>query len=283
MDDLRFDALTAADLDGALRLSTQAGWNQTAADWKRLLDLCPDGCIAGRRGGRLVATATLASYGRDAHWIGMVLVDESERGQGFGKEILSRAIRRGLDRGSEAIGLDATDLGRPVYLKQNLVDVAPIDRWGGILRPTASASSVDLLDRSSFEEVAALDRDAVGLDRSELLLHLAGEPEVLAWVGRTEGGAVGGYAFLRPGRQHAHLGPVVAEDPAVYGALLSAAALHRPGTSVLVDVLRDPGTGGVLARSGLEVRRRLMRMTYRRPQPLLMGPRVGAATAFEWG
>jgi GNAT superfamily N-acetyltransferase len=283
MDDLRFDTLTHADLGAALRLSTQAGWNQIAADWKRLLDLCPEGCIAGRLGGRLVATATLASYGREAHWIGMVLVDEEHRGRGYGKALLAHVIRNGLDRGTEAIGLDATDLGRPVYLKQGLVDVAPIDRWGGIARPIAPVSSIDLLDRVPFDSIASFDREAVGLDRSALLRHLAGEEGAIGWVVRDAAAGVRGYAFLRPGRQCAHLGPVVAKDPEGFAGLVSAAALHRPGTSVLTDVLRTPSSTDLLERSGLEVRRRLMRMTYRHPQTLLMGEGVRAATAFEWG
>jgi len=282
MDNLHFDPLTHADRDAALRLSTQAGWNQVAADWKRLLDLCPEGCIAGRLGGRLVATATLASYGQDAHWIGMVLVDEENRGRGYGKSLLAHVIRRGLERGTEAIGLDATDLGRPVYLKQSFVDVAPIDRWGGVLRPTVPVSSTEPLDRGRLDAVTAYDRKAVGLDRTALLRHLAGEEGATGWVAR-DAAAVRGYAFLRPGRQHFHLGPVVAEDPERFAELVSAAALHRPGSSVLVDVLRSPSSSGLLTASGLEVRRRLTRMTYGRPQPLLMGDRVRAATAFEWG
>ena len=40
MGDLRFDPITAADLEEALRLSTQAGWNQLAGDWQRLLIGC---------------------------------------------------------------------------------------------------------------------------------------------------------------------------------------------------------------------------------------------------
>ena len=53
------DPLRSGDLEGALRLSTQAGWNQIAADWERILALSPEGCVAGRMDGHLVATATV--------------------------------------------------------------------------------------------------------------------------------------------------------------------------------------------------------------------------------
>jgi hypothetical protein len=38
---LSFDLLTEADVDAAVALSTEAGWNQTEADWRRLLALAP--------------------------------------------------------------------------------------------------------------------------------------------------------------------------------------------------------------------------------------------------
>jgi hypothetical protein len=40
---IRVRRLTAADLPAGLALSRQAGWNQTEADWRRCLDLQPDG------------------------------------------------------------------------------------------------------------------------------------------------------------------------------------------------------------------------------------------------
>jgi GNAT superfamily N-acetyltransferase len=277
--DLLIDRLTSADLAAALRLSTQAGWNQIEADWRRLLGFSPQGCFAGRLEGRLVATVTVVSYGRDAHWIGMALVDEAFRGRGFGAAILAKAIEHGLAQGSDAVGLDATDLGRPVYLKQGLVDVATINRWGGVLREGGSARGVELLDRSTFDEVAALDRAAAGVDRSDLLLRLLHEEEVFGWIAR-DGGKIGGFAFVRPGRDHAHIGPVVAQDADLCARLLERIAAHLRGRSVLIDLLRNEEPART---AGLLARRRLMRMTARRPQDLLRGPWISAATAFEWG
>lgn len=272
------DALRDRDLDGALRLSTQAGWNQLAADWQRILDLCPDGCLAGRMDGTLVATATVASFGAVAQWIGMVLVDESMRGRGLGSAMFSTVIDRARSRGGDAIGLDATDLGRPVYLKQGFADVAPIDRWSGVLRESGPSEGLESVDRSTFDEVAALDRAACGADRGPFLLHLMHEPGVF---GVTAPGA--GFAFLRPGRRFGHVGPVVASDDEVCSRLLSRIARLSEGTPVLLDALRTPASTARLERHGLTVQRRLTRMTFGRPQPLLMGDSVRAVASFEWG
>jgi len=281
-EDLRFDRLTPGDLDSALRLSTQAGWNQLPADWQRLLDFTPEGCLGGRLGDRLVATATVASYGNDAHWLGMVIVDESCRGRGYGSAILAEALQVARARGSDRVGLDATDLGRPVYLKQGLVDHSPIDRWGGRLHRPPEAPALEVLGHATLDAVLALDRTASGADRAPLLVHLAMERDVVGWVA-TDGRGAAGYAILRPGRECAHLGPVVAPEAAHFQSLLEAAAFVLEDTPVLVDVPRTPENAATLSGMGLEVRRRLTRMTFRNPQPLLLGPAIRAATSFELG
>lgn len=251
--------LTLDDLPSAVALSTQAGWNQTPEDWRRILALSPEGCVAGRLDGRLVATATAAFPAPGIAWIGMVLVDQACRGQGLGTRILERA----LSVKAEVAGLDATDLGRPLYLKLGFQDVAPIDRWGGTPRegPTDARAG-------SIERVLELDRAALGVDRSALLRRLAAEPGVQVLATRD------GYAILRPGRTRSHLGPMVAVDPL---PLLRAAA----GRALIVDVPGRPDLESAFTEAGLKVERRLTRMTLGRAVPVLLN--AAAAVAFEWG
>jgi GNAT superfamily N-acetyltransferase len=272
------DRLHPEDLGEGLRLSTQAGWNQVAADWKRVLDLCPDGAYAGRLDGRVVATASVASFGNDAVWIGLILVDEALRGRGYGAAMFSRAIDRAREIAGEAVGLDASPLGRPVYLKQGFVDVSPIDRWGGALREIGTPFPPEGLGSASVDALAALDRKACGADRSRLLRHLREDPAVTGFTVPGEG-----YAILSPGRLHAHLGPIVASDDAVFSRLLSGAARALRGAEVVVDAIRTPATSRVLEAHGLRIVRELTRMTLTRPQALLMGPAARAAVSFTWG
>src|ERR1700687_2743834 len=37
--------MTMADIPAGMRLKEIAGWNQTAADWKRFLEASPEGCF----------------------------------------------------------------------------------------------------------------------------------------------------------------------------------------------------------------------------------------------
>mgnify|MGYP006173085049 CR=1 FL=1 len=53
--------LTAVDVSAALELSEQAGWNQLEADWRRMLELEPEGCFGVEADGRVAASATVRS------------------------------------------------------------------------------------------------------------------------------------------------------------------------------------------------------------------------------
>ena len=73
--------LVASDIPAAIGLSEEAGWNQTSEDWRMLIDLAPQGCLAIEADGQLAATTTLLCYGRRLAWIGMVLTRVSKRGR----------------------------------------------------------------------------------------------------------------------------------------------------------------------------------------------------------
>ena len=78
----RIAVLEECDIDPAVQLSTSAGWNQTASDWRLLMQLSPDGCFGIHGDGNLVATATLMRYDRRLGWVGMVLTHADYRRRG---------------------------------------------------------------------------------------------------------------------------------------------------------------------------------------------------------
>jgi len=299
---MTIDLLTESDLPAALRLSTQAGWNQLEIDWHRLLTLWPETCFAGRVNGQLIATSTLATYATDVGWIGMVLVDEAHRGQGHGGEILDAAIHSARQRGIQTIGLDATDLGRPVYLKRGFRDVAGIDRWvrepiprgdntiphdSRGRKPRISCATDPGLPPSAImaqREITRLDRDATGLDRAGLLTHLQHEPNVhCSTIHRAA--STTAFALLRPGRTASHLGPVVAETETDATAAIEQVLTTPSETndqSILIDVPRGK-LAGWLKSAGFTVARKLTRMCLGPDAPFITSPKVFAACSFEMG
>ncbi len=296
--------LTRDDVDQAAALSRSVGWNQTPDDWARLLTLAPDGVFGAFEAGRLVASSSVVAYGGALAWIGMMIVDAAYRGRGLGKRLLDAALASPTVPPGATIGLDATDMGAPLYRTRAFVDVDPIDRWGGVLRaPTApgrtaaagttaagttpagtapAGTAARAVKPAEVGSLAAWDAVRSGTDRSALVTHLLRNPEAHAHVA-TRGGGVVGYAIVRPGRTHHHLGPVVADDAVAFDALLAASADRLAGAAVFADVVRGDATDAALARAGLRIERRLVRMTRAPARRVLSGAPIWATAGLEWG
>ena len=76
---LNLRRLCAEDLASADQLRAELGWNQTIRDWKRLLDLSPEGFFVAEQSARVVGTCTTVSYGKALAWIGMMMVHPASR------------------------------------------------------------------------------------------------------------------------------------------------------------------------------------------------------------
>ena len=276
----RVEPLTPRDVPAAARLSAGVGWNQVEADWERLLAVAQGGVFGARLGGELVGTASLARHGDRLAWLGMVIVREDLRGRGLGGRLVEAALASWTPPAGGAVGLDATELGAPVYLRRGFEPVAAIDRWTGVLRAPAGSAAAREAGPEDLEAIAALDAAATGVDRRRLLGRMLSEPGTAVFV--AEGARA--YGALRPGRARWHVGPVVAEDEEALGAVLAAVAERAAGREVFLDAVRSEARREVLTRLGLGAVRELRRMLRpARPELAMLDERVLAATAFEWG
>ena len=193
--------LRAADISAAAQLSAQAGWNQTEDDWRTLLALSPEGCLAIEVDGHLAATTTLLCYGTRLAWIGMVLTNAQYQRRGFARRLLGHALDIADAMGIATIKLDATDQGQPLYESLGFRTEQEIERWsrpGKNAQLPAGAAPVE-------EPWRDLDSLVFGADRSQLLGRLAqiNPPRSIAQS----------YLFSRPGRITAYMGPCVSENP----------------------------------------------------------------------
>ncbi len=286
--------LGLSDIQAGYRLSEQAGWNQTPADWERLITLWPKNCFAGVVRGQVVATGTLATHGQAMGWISMILVDEGVRRQGFGTRMFQAVLDCGRRLNIETLGLDATDYGRPLYEKLGFKVRCGISRWrreggdrvAGQTRHEAG-SHTRLLTGDDWPAVLTLDKQASSVDRSSLLRRLAGEAGASVRLHKNKDD-LGGVAYYRIGRLASMIGPIVAlsaESAVVLlDDLLSEHDRALPDTPVVIDVLDNSPFAAVVARRHFKRQRELFRMV----QPVtgwsvLDGPALFAAAGFELG
>jgi GNAT superfamily N-acetyltransferase len=229
-------ALGPADAAACVPLSAEAGWNQNEDDWRLMLGWGQAFGIKAE--GRLVASAlTLpyASTGGGYAWISMVLVTARFRHRGIATRLMQACLDWVDERGLVPV-LDATPVGRPVYLKLGFSDGVGMTRLEAPVVGACDAHSPDGVTIEPISDVAgivAFDASRCGLDRSSLLAHLRGREPDGAFVARTGDGRVVGYVLGRRGRLARHIGPLVADTPEIARALL---ARVLPGGRVFIDL-----------------------------------------------
>jgi GNAT superfamily N-acetyltransferase len=269
--------MTVRDVPLGMRLKEQAGWNQTEADWKRFLDLEPDGCFVGELDGVAAGTLTTCTFGPVA-WVAMVLVDQPLRGRGLAKALLAHSLDILDRRGVRRVRLDATSLGQPLYEKLGFVVEYELARYQGVLPPRGAAprpSGVEpeALGAEHLEQLCRLDRAVTGTDRRKLLVRLLVEnPGAVKAV--QEGGEVTGFMMAREGSRALQIGPCVARG-APGPVLLRDAWWRYASRPVYVDIPSGNTAATALAEAaGLTVQRRFLRMC--------RGPSVGEDPEQLW-
>lgn len=276
---MQLRVLRETDLDDAMRLVRAADWNQCRGDWQRVLDLAPDTCFAGIVDDRVVATTTAVTYG-DVAWIGMVLVAPGHRGNGHATRLFTHALESLGD--DIAVGLDATDMGRPLYQKYGFESATPITRFSGTLPTGRNPDACSIHPDSRLEEVVELDSAACGHQRRALLERLASEPDTIGVV-HDNADILRGYAFLRPGRTAWQVGPLVAETDRVLQELLTTLGTYADDAEVIIDAPGPDIPKSILGNAGLTASRVLDRMTRHGTDPLLTGESLVGAAGFEFG
>ena len=259
--------MTAADVEFGLQLCRLSNWNQTPQDWIRLLQLQSDGLFIAECDGQPCGTASTTAYGTQSAWIGMILVHPDFRRRGIGSTLMTRCIQYLQQRQVESIKLDATDQGRPVYLKLGFQDERAINRYRrpagpvstSILPPgSAAAGVVRCIADSDWPAIAAIDQPAFGANRLALLKLLArdGRGAVLQRDGRTIA-----YGFSRPGHLADYMGPIVALESAAARGIVAHLLPQMATRDVFWDLMPDNAPALQLATElGFAEVRSLMRM-----------------------
>jgi len=260
MRPLEIRLLFESDIPSAMRLKEAAGWNQTEADWQRLLSLEPEGCFAALKQGRLVGTTTTTTYSGDLAWIGMVLVEPESRRQGIASQLMKTALGY-LNGKVEYVKLDATPDGKLVYEKLGFRVESSIERWSGPARPKSERSGVQESGVGLHLSLYELDLLAFGANRSELIRTLIEKSPAPPVINYGADGSVSGYALVRRGTKADYIGPVVSTDSGQIESLLDR-ALHRlNGARAIIDWNKECTVStAVLSDRGFVKERDLLRM-----------------------
>ncbi len=252
----------AGDIAFAHQVRQLAGWNQTEPDWRGYLEFEPEGCFIAEVGGQPAGTATTIRYGQRFGWIGMVLVHPDQRRHGVGTALLRQSIAYLQRAGVSSIKLDATPLGKKVYVPMGFVDEYEISRYEGIAPAVApeTPAAVSRFSSDDLGDVARFDAPIFGADRAHVIRALRARNPDWCFV-RRENGEITGYLVARQGASAIQVGPWIAGTPADAAALFNAFLAGVAGRRVFVDV-PAPNSGGnnLVEKHGFTVQRTLTRM-----------------------
>lgn len=264
--------LRSPDIDGAIRLTRVAGWNQLPGDWERLLSLEPEGCFALECDGQVAATTTVLSYGKDLGWVGMVLTAPEFRRRGFAESLIVHALQFAACREIANLKLDATESGIGLYRRYGFVEECEIQRWQRTPGPVEPSEALSYAPDPSYDQMR------FGADRTKLLAQLA-KLGAASIPGE-------GYAMGRAGFSGAYFGPCIANSPAVAQRLLHWFLANHADKPVFWDLFPAHKEAIRIAEEfGFVPVRSLMRMTLLRAQarPIASPPEAFAIAGFELG
>ncbi len=275
--------LGESDLNSALALSSEAGWNQVAADWRVFIELGNVICLT--RDDRPIATAATLPYKGSFAWISMVFVTAAERRQGLARWLLRRCIDDLLARKLVPV-LDATPTGRTVYVELGFQDHWTMHRLVGrtVRRPAAKGNEATVrpLEARDWPRLVAFDTAIFGANRCTLLRILARRLPAAALVAERDG-KIAGFVLGRDGRVMSQLGPLTAADDDIAAELLARSITAVPGPLALDVPDRHAGLCGWLTSLGFAAERPLTRMAYGRGVPFDDGARHFAIAGPELG
>lgn len=257
-DDYEARTMTRSEVDFAIGLAAEEGWNPGIHDAECFYAADPTGFLIGLLDGEPISSISVVKYGDTFGFLGLYIVRPEYRDRGFGFEIWKEGMKRFENRD---VGLDGVLEMEADYAKSGFEFAHLNTRYRGEAVGDGGYSTdprIIELSEIPFEYLKAYDDSLFPASRPEFLRYWISRAQSIA-LGIMEDGQLAGYTVLRQCRAGYKIGPLFAEDEMLAEALFQALSMRvAQGTRIFLDV---PGTRENAAATTL-ARRHAMTAVY---------------------
>jgi ribosomal protein S18 acetylase RimI-like enzyme len=230
--------MTYEELGFAAECARTEGWRgETEQVFRTFFELDPEGCSIGEVDGSPIGVCIAVSYGV-CGFLGELIVLEEFRGRGFGRKLMEHSIRYLRNSGCTSICLDGDEPATALYEKLGFEHFCKSLRFVGAIQGRES-SRVRAMTHTDLQEVAAIDIEAFGADRTRYLVRRF---ELFPQLCKSMvlGNSVAGYIMGQPGLGVISVGPWVVTTSAKSPVeLLESIALEVGDRQLRIGVLES--------------------------------------------
>jgi GNAT superfamily N-acetyltransferase len=274
-------AMTRSELDFAIRLASQAGWNPGLHDADCFYQTDPNGFLIGLLNDQPIGCISAVSYPGNFGFLGFYIVVPEYRGQGYGIQLWNAAIN--YLRGHN-IGLDGVLEQQSNYQRSGFQLAHRNIRYAGMVEvKQADTKNIVDLRQVAFADLCAYDRHLFPADRARFLKAWIQMPQAKA-IAMLEDQAIVGYGVIRQCHQGYKIGPLFANSSQIAEALLLNLACHPELGSLLYLDLPEINKAAIALADRYQMKPvfETARM-YTQAQPTVAGDRIFGVTTFELG
>lgn len=278
--DYKISLMSRDELSTAIDWARNEGWNPGIHDANVFYQADPTGFLAGKYNDQIIATISAVKYGSDFGFIGLYIVKEAYRGQGFGFKLWEAAIASLAGRN---IGLDGVLAQQDNYKKSGFSLAHRNVRFAGKSTKSTLTTRAIASQHIAFNDIAAYDSQFFPAERNAFLKHWIA-PENSQTLVIVENSNILGYGSIRACDRGFKIGPLNAENSDIAVELFSALTAIIPAQSEIFLDVPEPNQAAIkLAQKfGMTPVFETARM-YTKSTPNLPLDKIFGITTFELG
>ena len=226
--------MTPTDLDWALALAREEGWNPGLDDAPAFLAADPDGFFVADVGGTPAAVISVVNHDPNTAFLGLYICRPDLRGQGIGFALWTHALAHA---GRRTVGLDGVADQEANYAKSGFVLTGRTHRYEGNV-PGQVSSGIRSAASDDASALALLEAKASGFAKDQFMSLWTHDTPTRKTMVLDDGSGPTGFATIRACHSGHKIGPLVAQSGEDAIRLLHAAAGQATGP-VIIDIPDD--------------------------------------------